>query len=181
MAEKSGLVRKCDKLGRLYIPIELRELCGFSSNDDLELCVENGVLQIRKYVARDSALSDFLNRLLKVMEEDTGADFVIINGYDIIAGKPLDRINGEVLSALQKRDEANSLEEWANGYLIYSLGGQMRFVIVGKNLQPFLNKIRSYKQILHELIRWLQGHDFDFERLFGRITWKYGVKHCEKS
>lgn len=155
MAEKSGLIKKCDKLGRLYIPIELRELCGFSSNDDLELCVENGVLQIRKYVARDSALSDLLDRLLKVMEKDMEADFVIIDGYDIIAGKPLDRINGEVLSVLQKQDEANSLEEWANGYLIYSLGGQMRFVAVGKNLQPFLNQIRSYKQILRELLNWM--------------------------
>ena len=76
-------------------------------------------------------------------------------GYDIIAGKPLDRINGEVLSALQKRDEANSLEEWANGYLIYSLGGQMRFVAVGENLKPFLNQIRSYKQILRELLNWM--------------------------
>ena len=83
----TGLPRKIDRLGRVVIPSELREILDFQENDDVEIFIEDGILKARKYVRETYSLLNLLDRLIRVIEEQTGTRLFIIDKYEIIVGK----------------------------------------------------------------------------------------------
>lgn len=46
-----GIVRDIDKLGRIVIPVEYRELLGIASGDPVEISAEKDRIIIRRYAA----------------------------------------------------------------------------------------------------------------------------------
>lgn len=44
-----GVIRKLDGLGRIVIPQEMRKSLGLQEGDEVEIQLENGVLQLRKF------------------------------------------------------------------------------------------------------------------------------------
>lgn len=47
--KSTGIVRKVDELGRVVIPIELRNKFGISEKDPIEIYVEGSSIILRKY------------------------------------------------------------------------------------------------------------------------------------
>lgn len=47
--KSTGIVRKLDDLGRIVIPMELRRIFGISTNDQLEIFVEEDRIVLAKY------------------------------------------------------------------------------------------------------------------------------------
>ena len=45
----TGIVRNLDQLGRIVLPIELRECLGISTNDGLEIFYDDSTIYLRKY------------------------------------------------------------------------------------------------------------------------------------
>ena len=45
----TGIVRPVDALGRVVIPVELRRNLGISTNDSLEIFVEDQYIMLKKY------------------------------------------------------------------------------------------------------------------------------------
>lgn len=45
----NGIVRKIDRLGRIVIPIEIRNIMGICEGDFLEILQSNNGLMVRKY------------------------------------------------------------------------------------------------------------------------------------
>lgn len=45
----TGMTRQLDSLGRIVLPIELRRTLGISSEDGLEIFVDDDKIQLRKY------------------------------------------------------------------------------------------------------------------------------------
>ncbi len=48
--KSTGIVRRVDSLGRIVIPIELRELFGIKRKDPIEIFVDNSAIILKKYV-----------------------------------------------------------------------------------------------------------------------------------
>lgn len=49
MLKSTGMVRKIDELGRIVIPIEIRNTLGIESRDALEIFVEGDKIVLGKY------------------------------------------------------------------------------------------------------------------------------------
>ena len=49
MIKSTGIVRKVDELGRIVIPIELRNKFGISEKDPIEIYVDGSSIVLRKY------------------------------------------------------------------------------------------------------------------------------------
>lgn len=47
--KSTGIIRKVDDLGRIVLPIELRRTLDISERDELEICMENDRIILRKY------------------------------------------------------------------------------------------------------------------------------------
>lgn len=45
----TGIIRKVDDLGRIVLPIELRRTLDIAERDELEICMENDQIILRKY------------------------------------------------------------------------------------------------------------------------------------
>jgi len=79
-----GIVRKIDELGRIVIPKEFRAILKISSNDDIEIKVENNQLILAKY----SYLSDYkddINKLLTNLKDIIDAKVYISDKEKIIS------------------------------------------------------------------------------------------------
>lgn len=49
MVKSTGIVRKVDELGRIVIPMELRNKLGISEKDSLEIYVDGTSIILKKY------------------------------------------------------------------------------------------------------------------------------------
>lgn len=49
MMKSTGMVRKIDELGRIVLPIEIRNTLGIESRDSLEIFVEGDKIVLGKY------------------------------------------------------------------------------------------------------------------------------------
>lgn len=49
MLKSTGMVRKIDELGRIVLPIEIRNTLGIESRDSLEIFVEGDKIILSKY------------------------------------------------------------------------------------------------------------------------------------
>ena len=49
MLKSTGIVRKVDELGRIVIPIELRNNLGIAERDPLEIFVDGSSIVLKKY------------------------------------------------------------------------------------------------------------------------------------
>ena len=47
--KSTGIIRKIDELGRFVIPMEMRNKLDISSNDSLEIYVEETTIMLKKY------------------------------------------------------------------------------------------------------------------------------------
>ncbi len=47
--KSTGIVRKLDSLGRIVIPMELRRIFGISTDDELEIFVEDDHIVLQKH------------------------------------------------------------------------------------------------------------------------------------
>ena len=45
----AGIVRKVDQLGRIVVPVELRDMMGLKIGDPLEIFVEDDMIYLKKY------------------------------------------------------------------------------------------------------------------------------------
>lgn len=46
------IVKKIDSVGRIVIPMELRNSLGWKSNDEIELCEQDGSLILTKHIVK---------------------------------------------------------------------------------------------------------------------------------
>lgn len=51
MTKDTGIIRKIDELGRIVIPIEIRTKLNIKEKDQMEIYVEKGLINLRKYGA----------------------------------------------------------------------------------------------------------------------------------
>ncbi len=58
----TGIIRRVDDLGRIFLPKEIRKTIGISEGTPLELFVEDGQVILKKYVSTE-ALKDRLREL----------------------------------------------------------------------------------------------------------------------
>lgn len=49
MAKSTGIIRKIDELGRIVIPMELRNKLNIAEKDSLEIYVEGSSIVLKKY------------------------------------------------------------------------------------------------------------------------------------
>lgn len=47
--KSTGIVRRVDNLGRIVLPIELRNLLNISPKDSLEIFIEGSTIMLKKY------------------------------------------------------------------------------------------------------------------------------------
>lgn len=47
--KSTGIVRKVDELGRIVLPIEIRNTLGINTKDPLEIYIEGDTILLRKY------------------------------------------------------------------------------------------------------------------------------------
>lgn len=57
-----GVARKVDDLGRIVLPVELRRMFGIKAGDELDICVDEGAILLRK-VERGCVFCDATERL----------------------------------------------------------------------------------------------------------------------
>ena len=68
--KSTGIIRKVDELGRIVIPIELRNSMGISSRDPLEIYVDGESIVLRKstticvFCGKDTNVAEFKGRPL---------------------------------------------------------------------------------------------------------------------
>lgn len=67
-----GMPRRIDRTGRLCLPVEIRNMCGFKENDRLEIFADNGIVYLRKYIAKNKSLLNLLEKMLIEMANSTG-------------------------------------------------------------------------------------------------------------
>jgi transcriptional pleiotropic regulator of transition state genes len=46
------IIKKIDSVGRIVIPMELRNSLGWKSNDEIELCEQDGKLVLTKHIIK---------------------------------------------------------------------------------------------------------------------------------
>jgi len=46
------IIKKIDSVGRIVIPMELRNSLGWKSNDEIELCEQEGKLILTKHIIK---------------------------------------------------------------------------------------------------------------------------------
>jgi transcriptional pleiotropic regulator of transition state genes len=62
-----GIPRRIDQLGRVVVPAEFRKMLGIDSRDELEMCVENDHVALRR-VAPACSICASVTRLIRVRE-----------------------------------------------------------------------------------------------------------------
>lgn len=112
--------------------------------------VINGIREGETRIKKCDDVAEKLYRLQYEVVNKLSSEDAEENEYADLRDWAYDSVH-EYMDDYEKDVFREKLSKW----IIYSLGGQMRFAVVGKNLQPFLNQIRSFKQILHELLNWM--------------------------
>jgi len=91
--ERLCFVRKVDDVGRITLPIQLREMCNIDSGDRIEMtCNDNGQVIIKKHRALDYALASS-KKILDGFYNTTKIPVVLCNRNEIISVKGLEKIN----------------------------------------------------------------------------------------
>lgn len=162
MKESTGITRRIDGLGRICIPAEIRSLCGFAVNEEIEMSMNDGVLQIRKYVKREHSLVTLLGKIMDIMEEMIGIKFLITDGYMVLTGNMSWHNKARVKEILYhcRKEVGGVVEETAfhwqgKTYHIFQISLQMYVISLGGIADAALPTVRSYIRIIKELLNWV--------------------------
>ncbi|MBK3493479.1 AbrB/MazE/SpoVT family DNA-binding domain-containing protein [Viridibacillus sp. YIM B01967] len=69
--KSTGIVRKIDRLGRIVIPIELRNVLGIEDKDSLEIFVEGNQIIFQKFKSYDEKVIATRFRLKELIQYET--------------------------------------------------------------------------------------------------------------
>lgn len=84
MKNINGIARKMDALGRVCVPVEMRKLCNMHPGDFVEMSVNDGGVQLKRYIETDERLT-MLNELLRLASLAVGKAIFLLRGKVILA------------------------------------------------------------------------------------------------
>ena len=117
-AKATGLCRRCDNLGRVVLPVEIRRAYKIREGDPLEIFTDrNGSIIFRKYSAIGE-LSRFAGEYAETLYKTCALSVVICDRDAVIAtaGVPRKEYADKLLSeALEKIMENRTLYVWREG------------------------------------------------------------------
>ena len=90
--KNTGIIRKMDKLGRIAIPHELRQILQFHEREKIEIFVEKGQIVLKKY--QPLAVCMVTGEILSENKEYTAGIFLSPKGAAIL----LDQLTKNVIS-----------------------------------------------------------------------------------
>ena len=81
--ETTGIVRRIDELGRIVIPKEIRRTMHLYEGDEMEICVANGTLTLKKFSEMEN-IKRVAKNIVMTLRDFTSAEVMLLDLTNIV-------------------------------------------------------------------------------------------------
>lgn len=81
--ETTGIVRRIDELGRIVIPKEIRRTMHLFEGDEMEICVSNGMLTLKKFSEMEN-IKHVAKNIVMTLRDFTSAEVMLLDLTSVV-------------------------------------------------------------------------------------------------
>lgn len=134
--QTTGIVRRIDELGRIVIPKEIRRTMRLSEGDEMEICVDNGVLLLKRFSEIEN-MRKYADEIVLILRDFTSAEVMLVDLGTIVL------CEGGLKKSAQGKDLSQELEQVLRGREFKLYTGKERIPLYENDQLEFKSQIIS--------------------------------------
>ncbi|HKL93941.1 MAG TPA: stage V sporulation T C-terminal domain-containing protein [Clostridia bacterium] len=134
--QTTGIVRRIDELGRIVIPKEIRRTMRLSEGDEMEICVADGMLTLKKFSEIEN-MREYAGDIVMTLRDFTSAEVMLVDLSTIVL------YEGGMKKKTQGLGISHELESILRGREFKLLTGKERIPLYENDQLEFKSQIVS--------------------------------------